>query len=38
VRGAKHFKQRPTTMPFAHHHTGIRQWERNESILTSNFG
>jgi len=19
-------------MPFTHHHTGIRQWERNESI------
>jgi len=25
-------------MPFTHHHTGIRQWEGNESILTSNFG
>jgi len=25
-------------MPFTHHHTGIRQWERNESILSSNFG
>jgi len=25
-------------MPFTHHHTEIRQWEGNESILTSNFG
>jgi len=24
-------------MPFTHHQTGIRQWERNEIILTSNF-
>jgi len=38
TRGAKHFNDAPTTMPFTHHNTGIRQWERNESILTSNFG
>jgi len=25
-------------MPFTHHHTRIRQWERNESILTSKSG
>jgi len=27
-------------MPFTqpHTHTGIRQWEGNENILTSNFG
>jgi len=25
-------------MPFTHHHAGIRQWERNESILTLHFG
>jgi len=25
-------------MPFTYHYTGIRQWERNERILTSSFG
>jgi len=34
----KTLQQRPTTMPFTHHHTGIRQWERNECILTSKSG
>jgi len=33
VRGAKHFNNAPTTMCFTHHHTGIQQWERNESVL-----
>ena len=36
LRGAKHFNA-PTITSFTHHHTGIRQWERNEGILTSNF-
>jgi len=24
-------------MSFTQHHTGIRQWEKNEVVLTSNF-
>jgi len=38
MRRAKHFNNGPTTMPFTRHHTGMQQWERTQSILTSNFG
>jgi len=37
---AKHsqpFNSAPTTTSFTHRHTGIRQCERNEDILTSGF-
>ena len=35
---AKHWKSAPAiTAALAHHQTGIRQWERNEDILTSGF-
>jgi len=27
----------PAITSFTHHHTGIRQWERNDGILTSDF-
>jgi len=37
LRGEKHFNNAPTTTSFTHHHAGIRKWERNEGILTSNF-
>jgi len=35
LRSAKHFNN---ALHSSTHHIRIRQWERNETILTSNFG
>jgi len=32
--GAKHWNSAPPITAFSYHQTGIRQWEKNEDILT----